>query len=168
MANTVAKDLMSAAGINSAEELMKLWAIQDGEMTPDQDYRETVKGWKGKVKWCNDRFVELTEGIITNATKLGVLAKFVGASESDIAEMKAMSTFISGTKKAAKVKLSDDELDAIIQEAYEARVELVEKAKAMLAAKASKTSSKAKAKATIVELAEGNGIDDLLSKLDTM
>ena len=177
MANTVAKDLMSAAGINSTEELMKLWAVQNGEMTPEQNYSEVIKGWKGKIKWCDDHFVELTSGLVTNSTRtvngvkvtaenLTILTNLIGASESDIAEMKAMNTFINGSKKAAKAELTPEELDGIIQEAYDTRVELVEKAKAAKLAKA--TSSKSKAKAAIVGLSEGNGIDDLLNGLDTI
>lgn len=189
MANTVVKNLMVARGYDPANKehcatvLNGAAALkgefQNGATNLVEQYGEKTAA--SKVNWFISTYVEMTAGSVSMRDDITrCIIEFLGGTESDLQELNAMSKIIAGLKKAATEKLTAEQKDAIVQQAYDSRLAKVEDLRREAEEKAAKKAAKAtapkrvkKANAeTLAELNEGatqtagaDSVDDILDEI---
>lgn len=185
MANTVVKDLMLKRGYDPSkkedcEAVLNGAAALKGEFTNGatnlvEQYGE--KSASSKVNWFMSTYVEMTAGSVSMKDKITAsIVEFLGGTDADLQELNAMTKIITGLKKASTEKLTAEQKDAIVQQAYDSRLAKVEdmrreaEEKAAKKAAAPKRVKKADAK-TLDQLNEGaspaaeESVDDILDEI---
>ena len=188
MANTVVKDLMIRAGydpakIEDCEKVLNAAAEKKGEFKNGatnlvEQYGE--KDAKSKVHWFKTNYVEMTSGSVSKKDPITrCIIEVLGGSDADLLELEAMTKIIAGMKKASTEKLTNEQKEAIVQQAYDARQAKAEdlrreaEEKAAKKAVAPKRVKKADAK-TLEELGDSvegtptageESVDDILAEI---
>ena len=186
MANTVIRDLMVKKGFDPANKehcaaVLNGAAALKGEFTNGatnlvEQYGDKVAA--SKVNWFISTYVEMTAGSVSMRDQITrCIVEFLGGTESDLMELNAMTKIITGLKKAATEKLTAEQKEEIVQQAYDSRLAKVEdlrrEAEEKAAKKAATPKRVKKADAKVLdELNEGataptaaESVDDILDEI---